>query len=162
MKIYLAGPDVFRPDAIEHGNKLKMMCAEYGHIGLYPMDNDPKISAYRDCIYTNNKKLLDSCDCVIANITPYHGPSADVGTVWEIGYAKALNKLVMAYTNDFTILRDKIEKIYSIVDNKTPDGMGFDDFGAIDNLMIVESLYDNQLKQYLIFSSLYECLKELK
>lgn len=39
LTIYLAGPDVFRPDALTHGQNLKALCAEFGHRGLYPLDN---------------------------------------------------------------------------------------------------------------------------
>ena len=39
-KIYLAGFDVFAPDAKQRGAKMKMMCAERGFIGLYPFDNE--------------------------------------------------------------------------------------------------------------------------
>ena len=38
-KIYLAGFDVFAPDARQRGAKMKMMCAEKGFAGLYPFDN---------------------------------------------------------------------------------------------------------------------------
>lgn len=37
--IYLAGPDVFRPDAEAHGEMLKALCAEFGFLGLYPLDH---------------------------------------------------------------------------------------------------------------------------
>lgn len=38
-KIYLAGPDVFLPNAIEEGKRLKALCKEYGYEGFFPMDN---------------------------------------------------------------------------------------------------------------------------
>lgn len=36
LRLYLAGPDVFRPQPAAHGEVLKTMCAEYGFVGLYP------------------------------------------------------------------------------------------------------------------------------
>ena len=39
-KIYLAGPDVFLPNAKEHGEVLKDRCLEYGFKGLFPLDNE--------------------------------------------------------------------------------------------------------------------------
>ena len=39
MKIYLAGPDVFLPDAIEIGRRKADICARHGLTGLYPLDN---------------------------------------------------------------------------------------------------------------------------
>ena len=39
-KVYLAGFDVFAPDAKQRGVKMKMLCAGRGLIGLYPLDNE--------------------------------------------------------------------------------------------------------------------------
>ena len=38
-KIYLAGFDVFRPDAVDFGHRCRELCARYGMEGLYPLDN---------------------------------------------------------------------------------------------------------------------------
>src|SRR5690606_8586836 len=38
--LYLAGPDVFRPDARERGRELKALCAEFGIEGLFPLDQE--------------------------------------------------------------------------------------------------------------------------
>lgn len=40
MKIYLAGPDVFLPDAVEIGRHKVAVCAAHGVTGLYPLDNE--------------------------------------------------------------------------------------------------------------------------
>ena len=45
MKIYLAGPDVFLPDAIEIGRRKAAICARHGVSGLYPLDNAVDLSA---------------------------------------------------------------------------------------------------------------------
>ena len=39
MKIYLAGPDVFLPDAVEIGRRKAEVCAYHGLTGPYPLDN---------------------------------------------------------------------------------------------------------------------------
>lgn len=138
--VYLAGPDVFRPDAIAYGAHLKSICEKYGFVGLYPFDNDTEASGSAD-IYMNNVKLLRSADFVIANMQSFHGPSMDVGTVWEIGFAVALGIQVIGYMPDRRTLREKIEEHYGpLIDGKTKDGMGFDDFGLVENLMISESV----------------------
>jgi nucleoside 2-deoxyribosyltransferase len=36
-RIYLAGPDVFLPDAIEAGKRKKVLCQKYGFEGVYPL-----------------------------------------------------------------------------------------------------------------------------
>jgi len=45
MKIYLAGPDVFLPDAIELGRRKADICARLGLSALYPLDNAIDLSA---------------------------------------------------------------------------------------------------------------------
>jgi nucleoside 2-deoxyribosyltransferase len=38
-KIYLAGPDVFLPDAVDIGRRKVDLCRRHGLIRLYPLDN---------------------------------------------------------------------------------------------------------------------------
>ena len=45
MKIYLAGPDVFLPDAMEIGRRKAAICARHGLTGLYPLDNAIDLTA---------------------------------------------------------------------------------------------------------------------
>jgi nucleoside 2-deoxyribosyltransferase len=45
MKIYLAGPDVFLPDAVEIGRRKVDICAAHGLTGLYPLDNAIDLAA---------------------------------------------------------------------------------------------------------------------
>ena len=45
-------------------------------------------------IAMRNETHIRSCQAVIANLTPFRGPSADVGTVYEVGFARALGLLI--------------------------------------------------------------------
>ena len=47
MKIYLAGPDVFLPDAVEIGRRKAAICARHGLSGLYPLDNAIDLTSAR-------------------------------------------------------------------------------------------------------------------
>jgi hypothetical protein len=38
-KVYLAGPDVFYPDALARGHQMHVICAAYGFLGVYPLDS---------------------------------------------------------------------------------------------------------------------------
>lgn len=131
MKVYLAGPDVFRQDAIQQGKFLKQILEAHGHEGLYPMDNEfgeltgPEAAKF---IFNANKKMIESCDVVLANIIPFRGPSADPGTVWEMGYGLGLGKTVITYGIDS---KDIYKKRVVV------DSMHIEDFGLYDNLMIV-------------------------
>jgi len=103
LKIYIAGPDVFELDAKEIGTRLSALCEEYGFSGFYPLDNAIEASAphkMAEAIFYANKKMLDDCDIVIANLNPFRGKEADSGTVWEVGYAVALGKDVYGYMAD--------------------------------------------------------------
>lgn len=72
--------------------------------GVFPLDNVVDLTARppRDTgihIGQLNEQLIRSCDAVIANMTPFRGPSADVGTAYEMGFAAALGLTVCAYSN---------------------------------------------------------------
>ncbi len=135
-KVYLAGPDVFRTNAKEEGEKLKAMLAEQGMIGLYPLDNELKPSgdpaADAKWIFEADCAQIRECDGVLANLSAFRGPSIDVGTAFEIGYAKALGKPVVGYWADSAPYNRRAE--YSgMVDSEYPN---LEDFGLFDNLMI--------------------------
>ena len=46
LRIYLAGFDVFLPDAVAHGEPLKALCCAFGFDGQYPLDADVLASRY--------------------------------------------------------------------------------------------------------------------
>ena len=88
MKIYLAGPDVFLPDAVEIGRRKVEICARHGLTGLYPLDNAIDLAAADASlrIFRGNEAMMNEADAIIANLTPFRGPGADAGTVYELGY----------------------------------------------------------------------------
>jgi nucleoside 2-deoxyribosyltransferase len=102
IKIYLAGPDVFRPDAREHGAHLRALCAKHGAEGLYPLDGEePAATVGGDLPYwirRSNMELIRMCDALVANMIPFRGPSMDTGTAYEMGVAAAWGKIVVGYT----------------------------------------------------------------
>src|SRR6201998_3875570 len=102
MKIYLAGPDVFLPDAIEAGRRKTEICARHGMTGLYPLDNTVNLSAGDASlnIFRGNEAMMDAADAIIANLTPFRGPGADSGTVYELGYMAGRGKLCLGYSKD--------------------------------------------------------------
>ncbi len=131
MKIYLAGPDVFRSDAVEHGRILKNIAREYGLEGMYPFDNEVN-PPNADNIFQANFDMIKRCDAVIANISPFRGPGMDAGTAWEIGAAVALGKKVYLYSNNLSDYKSRVESS-GIKDTEYPS---IEDFGLAENLMI--------------------------
>lgn len=104
-KIYLAGFDVFAPDAVQRGAKMKLLCAEKGFAGLYPFDNEADHAAG---IFAGNCGLIDQADIVIANLNAFRGNEPDSGTCFEVGYAFAKGKTVYGYLSDGRTLREKL------------------------------------------------------
>jgi nucleoside 2-deoxyribosyltransferase len=122
MKIYLAGPDVFLPDAIEIGRRKAAICARHGMYGLYPLDNAVDLSAADASlsIFKGNEAMMDAADAIIANLTPFRGPSADAGTVYELGYMAGRGKFCLAYSNDPAVYVERVKQICDVTIRDRP------------------------------------------
>lgn len=137
-KVYLAGPDIFLPNPIEHGEKLKKICTKYGLQGLYPLDNQFDLSDLKRGpdkaikIYQADIELINASDCLVANLSPFRGVSADPGTCFELGYAVAQNKPVVIYTNDTREYKHKLKDLHL-----SEDDWSVEDMGLTDNLMLI-------------------------
>jgi nucleoside 2-deoxyribosyltransferase len=138
VKIYLAGPDVFLPDPLAIAEAKRKICSKYGFVGMFPLDNTLDLSNLSPFesgvkIYQSNTSLMDNCDLIVANMTPFRGPSMDVGTAFELGYMAAKGKPIFAYTNDNRLYSDRLT-------HSTPDldenGMSIEPFQMHDNLML--------------------------
>lgn len=146
MKIYLAGPDVFLPDAVEIGRRKVEICAAHGLTGLYPLDNDVDLAAPDASrqIFCGNEAMMEQADAIIANLTPFRGAGADPGTVYELGYMAGRRKLCLAYSNDGTTYADRVRRLMDVVSEDgrlvDPDGLTVEDFGLADNLMMIHAL----------------------
>lgn len=143
MLFYLAGPDVFLRDAVDVGRRKKALCRDHGHEGLFPLDNDvPEDAA---AIFAANRALMDRADVGLFNLSPFRGPSADVGTVFELGYMAAQGKPVYGYSNDPASYAARtvrshgpsVEKDGLLRDR---DSFLIERFGLADNLMIAEAI----------------------
>jgi len=159
--IYIAGPDVFLPDPGPITARKKEILADLGLFGCAPLDNSVKDTGGAPAdlgreIARLNFAMMDRCDACIAHLTPYHGPSADVGTTGEIHYMYAKGKPVFAYSNDARPFFDRVaEKVYQgrvarSLDTQTgrptysgDDGMHLENFGLFDNLMLPYAVADS-------------------
>lgn len=104
-KIYLAGPDVFFPDIAQRAEHHKQLCHDMGFDPLHPVDQ-PVLKAQD--IYHGNIQMLRQADAVAANLNPFRGAEVDSGTAFEVGYAIALNKPVVAYMAKRTTVRAQV------------------------------------------------------
>lgn len=147
-RIYLAGPEVFLREAKTIGERKKALCRKYGFEGVFPLDNEVAVEDKMPrevglCISAVNEALIRTCDIVIANLTPFRGPSADVGTVYELGYAHGLGKKVYAYTNIAVPFTQRTKEalgaeVERCGDGKLRDahGMFIEEVQCVDNLML--------------------------
>ena len=95
-RVYLAGPDVFEPDARQRFAQLAAWAQAQGLQAIVPMDAEgeparpdelPQQAAQR--IFLANLARLDAADGMVANLMDFRGTEPDSGTVFEVGYAVA-------------------------------------------------------------------------
>lgn len=147
-RVYLAGPEVFLPDATLQGAKKKAVCRAHGLEGVFPLDAEltaagkpPREIAM--LISQANEGLIRSCAAVVANMTPFRGISADVGTAYEMGFGHALGLVVFAYSNDPTPFTERVlaspgadvrrDQAGRLGDAR---GLAVEEFELADNLML--------------------------
>ncbi len=149
MRVYLAGPDVFLPDPLARAAALKAICARHGLTGISPLDDlpggDPPAweglpEAFR--IARRNEAHIAGCDALVANLTPFRGPSADAGTVFELGFMRALGRPVFGWSNAATPFAVRTRAAFPATQHadgtwRDAEGMLVEDFAPLgDNLMI--------------------------
>ncbi|MEO0760909.1 MAG: nucleoside 2-deoxyribosyltransferase [Pseudomonadota bacterium] len=137
-RVYLAGPDVFLPEAAAIGREKARLCEARGLEALYPLDGieDPgdPVAIFRACV-----AMLHRADAALINLSPFRGPHADPGTAFEMGSLHALGRPMVAYSADPRDLAARVP---------TPEGTAGDgvlrdhhghlveDFGLADNVML--------------------------
>ena len=154
MRVYLAGPDVFLPDPLARGAALKAICARHGLTGVFPMDDlahEPAAWAALPLphqIALRNEAHIRGAGALIANLTPFRGPSADVGTVFELGFMRALGRPVFGWSNGHPDFTARTRAFLGPAAAPTPDGawrdaegMALESFGCLDNLMIDGAIF---------------------
>jgi nucleoside 2-deoxyribosyltransferase len=150
-KIYLAGPEVFLRKPLEQAERKREICARYGFEGAFPMDTKLKLSippGPKDGLVVSkaDEAMMDDCDLIVANMTPFRGPSMDVGTAFEMGYMRAQGKPVFGYTNVVAKYRERVRDFFGgkvtlrpgdtrVLED--PDGNMLESFEMEDNLMMV-------------------------
>ena len=145
--VYLAGPEVFLPNAREILDLKIALTREAGLIPVTPGDLELPVTdskwALGLAISAIDEKLMHSADAIIANLTPFRGIAADTGTCFELGFMCAQGKPAFAYTN---VKADHGERTRAHFGGswstdaqgmpRGPDGMLIEDMGFIDNLML--------------------------
>ncbi|MFC0408394.1 nucleoside 2-deoxyribosyltransferase [Roseomonas elaeocarpi] len=147
MKAYLAGPDVFLPEARAQARRKVEICARYGITGRPPLNEDAEgLAAIQAdepwlAIYRKDVAMMEECDIVIANLTPFRGPSADAGTLVEIGWFVGRGRPVFGYSNDGRGFGERSRDHLLCAADPIP-GITVEDFGVPDNLMVPGAVLD--------------------
>jgi len=147
--LFLAGPDLWLPDGADILARKRALCEAAGYRAFAGRDaelveTEPSEAMARE-IYASVLERLRAADAVIANLTPWRGPGADPGAAFEIGFAAALGKPVLAYLNvadeDDAEYRGRVENLLGAEfgdDGRWRDGLGaeIEDFALPENLML--------------------------
>jgi nucleoside 2-deoxyribosyltransferase len=147
-RIYLAGPEVFLPDALAVGQAKAALCAAHGCEGAFPLDASLDLTGLGKHeqaarISAANEDLMRTCDALIANLTPFRGVSMDSGTAFEVGFMRALVRPVLGYSNICGDYKGRAEAYRALriglSDADAPD-VEVEDFGLEENLMIAAAI----------------------
>lgn len=148
-RVYLAGPEVFLGHARLFADWKKDLCRHYGLQGLFPLDAELRLEDNASppdtalAIFQANCHLIRSCDLLIANLSPFRGPSADPGTAYELGYAQGLGIPTYAYSEQDSEYHQRVKpctESSGSADNsrfRDIEGLEIENFGLQDNLMLV-------------------------
>lgn len=141
IRAYLAGPDVFLPDAPQHAARKIAICARHGIEGRAPLNEDeaslhsmPDDVAW-STIYARDVAMMEGCDVIVANLTPFRGASADSGTLVEVGWFLGRGRPVFGYSNSAVPFAERCRQ-QSLARPDPIAGLSVEGFGLPDNLMI--------------------------
>ena len=138
---YLAGPDVFLPNATAHAAMKVEICRRSGLRGLPPLNENSKTAATEQevwqTIYQKDVVMMERSDIIIANLTPFAGASADAGTLIEVGWFLGKGKPIFGYSNASENFESRMRRQLGA---KHAD-LGIEGFHLPDNLMIVGAVH---------------------
>ena len=119
--VFLAGPDGWGPEAGDLRGRREALCAGAGFRALTPrlgegLEEEGRSELAARSLYAEALGDLRKADALIANLTPWRGPSCDPATAFLAGFASALKKPVFAYLNiqdeEEADLRGRIERVF--------------------------------------------------
>ncbi|WGS55042.1 nucleoside 2-deoxyribosyltransferase (plasmid) [Paraburkholderia sp. D15] len=140
-RIYLAGFDVFRIDAVDYGRSLQRLCARFGFEGVFPLDasappglEQADLAAW---ICRANLAAIRAADMVMANVADFRGVGEpDCGTAFEMGFAAALGKEIWGYRDHDRPLLRHVPSTITPAGRVCEKGYLVEDFGLPVNLML--------------------------
>ena len=141
-RVYLAGPEVFLPNARAIG-ACRVICERHGLIGVFPGDEEGLCDRHQPpseqglAISRAMERAMRGCQAIIVNLTPFRGPSADVGSAYEMGFMRALGRPIFGYSNDEPPFLDRViafcggaASLRSTGEHEDTDGMVIEPFAC--------------------------------
>ena len=147
INAYLAGPDVFLPDPVAHGQRKIDICARHGLRGRAPLNETiPGLAGMTPdaawwAIYRSDVSMMEECAIVIANLTPFRGASADSGTLIEVGWFLGRGRRIFGYSNSAVGFEARSRLQVAAVPDPVA-GVTHEGFGLADNLVIEGAVMD--------------------
>lgn len=163
--VYMAGPTVFLPDAVEVFEAMKSILAKYDLEGAAPIDNQIGLEQLSpgeklaDAIYLADEQLMREADAAIFNIDPFRrGTEMDAGTAFEVGFCKAFDMPMTGWTTDARLYPDKVRDYMQTVFSEELTSVGRNEKGATSGslrdpdgvLVHSEGMYQNLMIQIAI------------
>ncbi len=132
--IYLAAP-LFSEAEQEFNRKLRDQIVERGFSVFLPQEDsndtiDMRHDEKQSYIFNKNHKAIDNSDIIVAVLDG--GSDVDSGTAWELGYAFANKKTVLALKTDFRTLGS--EGIVNLMIEVSVDALATNISGLMDAL----------------------------
>ena len=147
--IYLAGPDLWFPDAEAHDLKKRALCQSAGFRAVTALDNQPTETDRSEVmareVYADTAQRLRQSDALIANLTPWRGPTCEPATAFACGFMAALGKPVFAYLNVADEAdadhRERVDRFLGATQDEAGiwrdmEGAEIEDFGLPESLML--------------------------
>ena len=145
---YLAGPDVFLPNAVAHAARKVAICRRLGLHGLPPLNEDTGTAAPEpevwQTIYQKDIAMMEKSDLIIANLTPFAGASADAGTLIEVGWFLGRGKPIFGYSNTAENFESRMRRQLGA----EHADLDIEGFHLPDNLMIVGAVQSSGYKVF--------------
>ena len=132
--IYLAAP-LFSDAEREFNCKLRDQITKRGFSVFLPQEDSNDTTEMRheekqNYIFNENLKAIDNSDIIVAILDG--GSDVDSGTAWELGYAFARKKPVLALKTDFRTLGS--EGVVNLMIEVSADSLATDINGLMDAL----------------------------
>ncbi len=171
-KVYMAGPDIFRPEWPDTAARILNASAAWGFEPLLPIPagqsldrpgvtgiTSPGTAEDAQPVFASCLAMVRSCDAVVADITPFRGDEPDSGTVFEIATAYSLRKPVIAYTRDTRLTHERHAHNGSSTENGAllcRSGLLVERFGLPCNVMVAQACLE------IVFGDVVDALSALK